>query len=205
MLLFPYRSTYLSSEMIGPCPIPIQGFTMRFLLPLSVAVLVASLPQFVSAQSSDETDAVVVKKLAEQMTNATQKGDYKKIVSLTYGSVVEQLGGPTKAFETIKEQMETMKLRGMRMNQFKAGKLKGFASTAQNKFVIVPTQLTLSLPGATIQADSFLLGISSDLGKTWKFVDGAGIATQEQQKKLLPPLPDDFQLPKPKQPKILRD
>ena len=129
----------------------------------------------------------------------------KKIVSLTYGSVVEQLGGPTKAFETIKEQMETMKLRGMRMNQFKAGKLKGFASTAQNKFVIVPTQLTLSLPGATIQADSFLLGISSDLGKTWKFVDGAGIATQEQQKKLLPPLPDDFQLPKPKQPKILRD
>ncbi len=178
---------------------------MRFILFLALTITATSLPQRVDGQTTNETQSEVVKKLAEQMANATQKGDYKKIVTLTHKNVLEQLGGTARALETIKAQMDMMKQRDMKITQFKIGKLQAFASTADNKFLVVPTQMTISLPGATIQADSYLLGISPDQGKSWKFVDGAGIVTEEQQKKILPSLPDGFQLPKPKQPKILRD
>ena len=201
----PIDLPFLHPELAGLYLVRMKGFAMRFILSLTVVILTANLPQVVSAQTSDETQSEVVKQLAQQLASATQKGDYKKIVSLSYEKVVEQLGGPAKAFETVKEQMDMMKQRGMKMTQYSVGKLSAFASTPQNKFVIVPTQMTFTLPGVTVKADSFLLGISPDQGKTWRFVDGAGIATAEDQKKVLPTLPDKFRLPKPKQPKILRD
>ncbi len=108
---------------------------MRFILFLALTITATSLPQRVDGQTTNETQSEVVKKLAEQMANATQKGDYKKIVTLTHKNVLEQLGGTARALETIKAQMDMMKQRDMKITQFKIGKLQAFASTADNKII----------------------------------------------------------------------
>ena len=137
------------------------------------------------------------------MVKATQTGDYEKIIDLSHGNVVAALGGKNKALETVQRQMQLMKDRKMMLTEFKIGEPWPFTRSKENKFVVVPTQITLTIPGNIVQADSFLLGISADQGKTWKFVDGAGIKSEKQQEKILPPLPKELKLPELKPPRIL--
>ena len=42
-------------------------------------------------------------------------------------------------------------------------------------FGILPATLQMSFPQGTLTQKSYLLGISTDKGKTWKFADGAGM------------------------------
>ena len=179
---------------------------MRFSSSISCLILMALvLVDQGFAQTIDKTETQQVKQLAKQMAQATKSGDYKKIIGLTYDKVVENLGGQEKALETVQQQMEGLKQQGVKITQFQVRDPKPMVNSTDHQFVLLPTQTTMEIGNVTVQMDSYLLGISADQGKTWKFVDGAGLASEDQQKKILPPLPEKFQLPAPKQPKIQRD
>ena len=59
--------------------------------------------------------------------------------------------------------------------------------------------------GGKAVSKSYLLGISSDGGKTWKFADGAGLDKKESRDKTLPKLPAELQLPMIEPPAITKD
>lgn len=63
----------------------------------------------------------------------------------------------------------------------------------------------MKVPGGRATAKSFLLGISTDKGKTWTFVDGNGIGDEKVKRKLLPNLPAEFKLPKKEKPVFRKD
>ena len=48
-----------------------------------------------------------------------------------------------------------------------------FYTEGDNTFVIVPETVEIQLPKDKMEVKSYLLGISADDGKTWKFLDGA--------------------------------
>lgn len=155
-------------------------------------------------QTEDATQGAAVKKLAEQMADATVKGDYGKVIDSTYETIVKQLGGREKAIETTKKLMDGVKSQGVTIKSFTVKDAGKFYMEGKNTFVVLPTALVLTTPQAKVEAKSYLLGISGDKGKTWKFVDGTGI-DKNINDKLLPTLPSDLKLPAKEQPKITKD
>lgn len=165
---------------------------MKFLIILP-SLLALLFPLAVSAQESDSAMLKLVKDKAQAMVTATLKGDYEEVVKATYGPALETLGGSDGALETIKQQMDQMKASGMKIVKFDLGDPKKIFSTPEMAFVILPTSTEMSIPQATVNAKSYLLGLSSDQGKSWKFVDGSGLASKPEW---LPKLPEGFELPK---------
>jgi hypothetical protein len=138
----------------------------------------------------DEKPDAVVKAKAEEVLQLLLKGDYKKFVALTYPRIVKEMGGPEKMADDLAAKMKQLKEQGYELRSLKADDPTSSAEVGERRFVVVPYALEMKSPGGKMTVKSFLVAISSDKGKTWTFVDGAGIRDVEAQKKLLPELPD---------------
>lgn len=75
-----------------------------------------------------------------------------------------------------------------------------------NTFVLVPTVLEVYIASNKVKIITrpYLLGISSDTGKTWKFVGGAQ-ANKMSDDQFLPKLPAKLILPKEQDPEFIED
>ncbi|MDP7034633.1 MAG: hypothetical protein QF752_09095 [Planctomycetota bacterium] len=148
-----------------------------------------------------------VRELAKELGAATIQGDYAKVIDHTYGSVVELMGGRNVAIEILAKQMEKMKAEGLIIKEYRVGEPGEFLTEGENTFVIVPSSMKMAMPGGKILSKSFLLGISSDKGKTWKFIDGSGLVKngKEVRAKWLPRLPANLKFPELEAPKMIED
>ncbi len=158
-------------------------------------------PAVAGEQTADP--AANAKKQADAMSLAMAKGDYETIVDLTYHTVFRELGGKQEAVEITATFMKEMAERGYILTACSAGEPSELFREAENTFVVVPTKTEMNAPVGKVVADSYLLGISPNGGKTWTFVDGSGLATQEARDQVLPKLPAGLKLPEPKTPMIL--
>ena len=155
------------------------------------------------ARGADDAAAkATALKLAKEVGDHTVGGQIEKLIDLTYDTVVEVMGGREAAIKVITEGFKNMKAQGIAVTSLDIGEAGELATEGKNTFIIVPTKLRLSAPKAKILAESYLLGISSDAGKSWKFVDGAGLQDQATKAKVLPKLPEKFTLPEPKKPQV---
>ena len=70
-------------------------------------------------------------------------------------------------------------------------------------YIVVPFLLEMKAPGGKLLQKSFVIGVSSDQGKTWTFVNG----DQEMKKikQVLPDLPDKLKLPERQKPTFEKD
>jgi hypothetical protein len=149
--------------------------------------------------------AAAVKKLAQELGDATLKGDYAKVIDHTHGGIVELLGGKEKAVQFVEKGMKQLKAQGITFKAYQAGEPGEFVTEGSNTFVVVPTRFEMGFPGGKVIAKSYLLGISPDDGKTWKFVDGAGLDNKDFREKGVPKLPAKLKLPEKEKPEVIKD
>lgn len=170
------------------------------------AVLIGLLWTFLPGVAPQETDSKFprVQELARELASATLEGKFEQLIDLTYPSFIENLGGREEAIQTVRQGMNQMQQAGFKMEQFKVGQPGPLSSTDQHQFLVVPTETLISSPQGKIKGKSFLLAISADAGKTWKFVDGAGLRTKTSLDRL-PKLPEGFELPPFSQPELVPD
>ncbi len=147
-----------------------------------------------SARADDAETKKAVKALAEKVGTATLKEDYDTLFDLTHPKVVEPLGGKEKFVEATKGVMKKMKDAGIAFTSFKIGEPTDPVRGGKEVFVVVPTTAELDTPKGKATATSYLLGVSADNGKTWRFVDGAAGAAETR--KMFPDLPKSVTLPK---------
>jgi hypothetical protein len=169
---------------------------------LSAACITVAISSFaISADEPPKTAAV--KKLAEAMGDATTKGDYAKVIDHTYDGIVKALGGRAEAIETMKATMKQLTDKGFTIKLYKVGDPGDLLTEGGNTFVIVPTIMEMATPKGKVVGKSYLLGIASDAGKTWKFVDGSGMDNKEFRDRVLPKLPPKLKLPEKQKPEIV--
>jgi hypothetical protein len=159
----------------------------------------------ITARADEETPSARVKKKAEEVCQAVVKGDYAKLVDLTYPKVVKLMGGRDKMIAAVTESIKKLKDEGFVIQSVKVGEPSEFLSEAKNTFSIVSTTMEMKSPDGKIIAKSYLLGISPDDGKTWTFVDGNGLDTEEKRDKVLPKLPDKLKLPEKQDPEFIKE
>jgi len=163
----------------------------------------ASASLFVAA--GDPPSSAAVKKLAEVLGEATIKGDFTKVIDHTFEPLVKELGGRDAAIKKVETAMRQLRDQGIAIKDYKIGTPGEFLTEGANTFVVVPTTMEMTFPAGRAISKTYLLGISSDAGKTWTFADGAGLSNKASRDRLLPKLPAKLKLPEIQQPEIIQD
>jgi hypothetical protein len=115
------------------------------------------------------------------------------------------MGGKEKMVEQTKALMQTIKDQGFTFKDYTVGKPEAPVIDGKTAYVIVPTTLKIDGPKVKLETEGYLLGISTDQGKSWTFADGAGMDDPKVKKAVFPTLPAGLKLPARKPPKVTKE
>jgi hypothetical protein len=114
---------------------------------------------------------------------------------MAYPATIEALGGRERAIATARAMMKEMDELGGALRWMKVGAVSQMVSEAGTMYAVLPTTAELTIQGRTVPATSYLLGVSTDGGRTWRFADGVALMHPETQRRILPSLPASLTLP----------
>lgn len=172
---------------------------MRSLLIVFVAIVLST--QLVRGDA--QTEQIV--KLAEENSVALISGNYAHLVDLTYPKVVELIGGRDKMIEALRRSSEDMKARGSKILGAEVSEPKEVVTAGEKQFAVVPMKVRVQVPTGALRSKEFLIAVSEDRGKTWTFVDSAGLVSEpgkerEKLAQILPDFPSQLKLPSREEP-----
>ena len=153
---------------------------------------------FTQAQGIPST----IKAQGMEMAKALVKKDYTTFAKYMHPKVVEMAGGSAKLLQ----QMDTLNAMAAKFG----AEIKKITIGNPAKIIKYKKELQTTIPQITEMTSSFgslsmettLVAISSDEGKTWKFVDTTATSVS-QLKKAMPELSPDLVIPAPKPPVIV--
>lgn len=147
-----------------------------------------------SGPTKDATMAGKVKTQAQEWGKATMSNNYKRLAEMTYDGVVEGMGGKEQALAKVKESLNNYVLQGIVFISFTVGEPGDFYKRGNLTYVVVPTTVPMQTSERKVTAHGFLLGVSSDNGTTWKFINDTTWNSSDY-KRSLPRLPSSMKLP----------
>jgi len=170
-----------------------KALIMKFRL-LTLLVM-ACMTTAVSAQ--DGSMVAFVKGNVQKMMDATCAADFRTVLDMTYPKVLEPMGGKEAALKQIEAAMNSIKGQGITFKVKEVGTptvMKG----GKDYYCVAPYSLLMTIPEKKITMTSAVVGISSDEGKTWKYInlDEKG---EKGVRGMLPQLPAEMKIPKQEQ------
>jgi hypothetical protein len=149
-----------------------------------------------------QTDASLeaMHKGAKKCIDATIKADYATLADLTHPGVLERVGGKQRMIELIQKGMDSMKKEGMTFTSGDTETPRSLTKGSDGLYGVVPTTIVIDSQEARITLKSFLVGYSTDMGKTWVYIDGAPGA--EAIRLAFPDIPAELKLPEKQKPKF---
>ena len=156
-------------------------------------------------RADERVDTSKVRDLADAVGKAVLDNDYAKVADLTYPKIVEVMGGKETMVERTGAVMADLKAKGVSFSKYTVGKVGEPVVDGKTAYVVVPTTILMTGPDVKIESENYLLGISTDGGKSWTFADGAGLSNPALRDKVFPSLPAALKLPEKKAPKITKD
>lgn len=164
-----------------------------------------TLSQAATTEGSKPTDPQRAAALeqARACATATASGDVPTIIRYTHPTVIEALGGREKMEAILRKGLDQMKAGGVAMEDARVDPPSALQEQGNSLYSVLPLSVTVRLPQGRFRTHSFLLGVSTDQGAHWTFVDGAPGA--EKIRQLLPDLPKDLPLPERRAPMPIED
>ena len=135
----------------------------------------------------------------KEITDAFTNKNYQKVLELTYPKVIETGGGREKMMATMQKEINAMESEGVAMLSTTPGSPTNFVHDAGSTYAVIPITLKMKAQDGVFQAEGTLIGISSDGGATWTFIDAAG-KDDPDLKVLSPNVLDKLKLPPDKPP-----
>jgi hypothetical protein len=168
-----------------------------------------------STRAADDDAATVkktVKQKVQEINDAIIKADFGTVADLTHPKVVQMMGGRDKMIATMQTGEKDMKSKGFAFLSTKVddpsdtvwgGSAAATIAGSAELYVTVPFELKMKTPDGKMTVKSFVIGFSTDKGKTWTFVNGD--LDPKQIKDVLPNLPDRLKLPEKQKPVMEKD
>ena len=168
---------------------------------LWVGLMVAASPAARAEPARSPGDAAKVE--ANAMSQALLKGDFEGFASYTHPAMIKMAGGKKKLIEMLQRALADMKTEGLRIVSVSAGAPLAIVKAGDELHAILPQEQVLDVPAkrGELRAPGHLLGVSRDGGKTWKFLDAAGL-TPETVRQYLPNYNPKLTLPPRVEPKF---
>jgi hypothetical protein len=147
------------------------------------------------ASAQESLKPAEIKKLVETLNEARVKGDAAKVIDLTYDGVVKSKGGREAAIQSLKLEMKAdINLPASKTTVSDPGPV---LTEGANLFTVVPVTLEVKSAAGKLVVKSYVLGVSGDGGKTWKFADATVLGDPQARKTTLPKLPAKLDAPIP--------
>ncbi|WP_374949494.1 hypothetical protein [Mucilaginibacter sp.] len=149
-------------------------------------------------------DTIAIKKQAARFAAATFNGDHKTVIDLTYPALIELSGGREMMQKLITDKIETIRKRGIVKFEGTVGLPGPVYKAGTQLHCLIPEYIIFRMPKGHYYAESYLLGVSDDNGKKWKFLD-VGSMPQTILHKLLPNYNDALVIPQSAKPVYFAD
>jgi hypothetical protein len=141
---------------------------------------------------------------AKEICEALTRKDFARFADLTYPKAIELLGGRDKMIATTEQQLKEMEGEGVVLLSSTAAAPTQFVHESNTTFAVLPMTLKIKAQDGVFQTESSMIGISSDGGASWTFIDASG-KDQSELKSLLPGVADKLNLPPDKKPVKVSD
>jgi hypothetical protein len=156
------------------------------------------------APAKDEpTPAEILVATVEKLNRALIKEEFGRVADLTHPKIVKMMGGREKTIASMQSGTADMKSKGYTIRSVKLEDATELVAAGSDLYGIVPFEIEMAAPGGKLLQKSFVIGVSSDEGKTWVFVNGD--VDIKQVKQVLPNLPDQLKRPKKQKPVFEKD
>jgi hypothetical protein len=160
-------------------------------LRLASIVLLALVASTGSAQDDKITATVSVQ--VKKMIDATVEGKYETVIDLTHAKVVDEMGGRALAIEKTRSALEAIKSKGY---TFKIGEVAkpNVLKAGKDYYAVASYSLVLTGKGKKLTSNTSVVGVSTDNGETWKFVNVTAKG-EAGVRRILPELPGELKVP----------
>src|SRR5258708_10210252 len=111
---------------------------------------------------------------AQEVNDAFRRRDFDRMVDLTYPKVIESAGGRDKMIASLAKGMKEMESEGVAVLSSTAGAPTQIVHVSEWIYAVVPTTLKVKAKDGIFQTESSMIGISSDKGAHWTFIDAGG-------------------------------
>jgi hypothetical protein len=173
-----------------------QSHPMKRAVPV-LAVLCLAAPM---AEAADAR-AAAAKQAAQRSGQAMIDGDFAALAGLTYPRIVTEMGGEQAMVSKLQADSQEMAKEGVKFLSVEARVALSVVEGDQTLFAVVPQTLTMQVPGGRLTQRGALLGISTDQGTTWTFID-VSRATRQQVLTVIPDLPEGVTWPPAEEPQF---
>jgi hypothetical protein len=136
------------------------------------------------------------------MYQAFHQGDLERFAAYTYPGLLKLLGGKQKMVATVKKGLSDMAADGARFKSATVGAPTQLVPVGAELHAMLPLNQVMTVPGGELHLEGHLLGVSSDGGKTWTFIDAEKL-TAENVRKVLPNYDPRLEIPPKKEPKFV--
>jgi hypothetical protein len=141
---------------------------------------------------------------AQEVNDAFRRRDFGRMVDLTYPKVIEAAGGRDKMIASLAKGLQEMEADGVTVLSSTAEAPIQIVHVSDWIYAVVPTTLKVKAQAGTFKTESSMVGISSDHGANWTFIDAGG-KDHKQLLSILPAPADGLKLPADKEPLKISD
>jgi hypothetical protein len=136
---------------------------------------------------------------AKEMNDAFARKDYERFADLTYPKIVEMAGGRDQMLKGIPQQLKEMEAEGVVILSSTSGSPTQFVHDSGSIYAVLPATLKAKAKDGIFQSEGSMVGISSDGGANWTFIDASG-KDHRELKTILGNVVDRLNLPPDKRP-----
>lgn len=164
------------------------------LLGLAAAVLLLLAASASAQVKLGEAAARQLRTQAEECNRAFIEGDFGRLADLTHPKLVTLLGGREKLVEYLRKSVAEMKADGFEPLSYAPSEPTHVVRAGRETYAVVPATLRARTEEGVLVSESFMIAVSADGGKNWKFVSGSS-ATPGQLRTLFPGVARRLRLP----------
>lgn len=136
---------------------------------------------------------------AKEVNDAFSRKDFARFMDLTYPKVIDLAGGREKMLAAMNKELKEMEAEGVVLLSSTSGAPTQFIHDSGSVYGVLPITLKVKAQDGIFQSEGSMIGISTDGGVNWTFIDASGKDLSEL-KKLLPGIADKLKLPPDKAP-----
>ena len=136
---------------------------------------------------------------AKEVNDAFSRKDFARFLDLTYPKIIEMAGGREQMIAALNKELKEMESEGVVLLSSTSGAPTQFIHDSGSIYAVLPIILKVKAQDGIFQTEGSMIGISSDSGANWKFIDASG-KDQSELKKLIPGIADKLNLPPDKPP-----
>ena len=166
----------------------------------TVGIVILSL-FFLSQAASGQSGNENLKRLADESGRAFVNRDFSRLVDLTYPKLVVLLGGRTKMIAFLERGVREMRAQGAEMLSMSPSEPTQVTTIGRQVFAVLPVTMRIKVPEGVLVGESFMIGVSSDRGKSWTFVNGDNL-DERRMRVLFPSAVGKLKLPPVKPPTL---